>query len=418
MSPNLSRPSTRWKKADTRANLCFFLSPQVEKWVAEECIPADIVYASQLSQQSSRWRGHPSILDKLKTRAKELGIWNMFLPKNHFANEGSPGFTNLEYGLMAEQLGKSRVASEACNCAAPDTGNMEVIARYGNAEQKELWLKPLLAGEIRSGFLMTEPDIASSDGSNIQLRMERQSRGGKEGYLLNGSKWWSSGAGDDRCKIFIVMGKTDPGNKDRYRQQSMMLVPAETKGIEVHRMLSVYGYDDAPHGHGHITFRDVWVPKEAVLVGEGKGNEIMQGRLGPGRIHHAMRSIGAAEVALEWMIHRLNDERKAPFGKPLREHGVLIEWVAKSRMEIDASRMIVLNAAIKIDQKDAKFALREIAEAKILVPQMALTVIDRAVQVHGAMGVCQDTPLASMWAHVSPLPSPPPHPRPLLPTSR
>lgn len=368
----------------------------VERWVAEECIPADAVYSSQLSQQSSRWVGHPSILGDLKKRAKELGIWNMFLPKNHFANEGSPGFTNLEYGLMAEQLGKSRIASEACNCAAPDTGNMEVIARYGNAAQKQKWLKPLLAGEIRSGFLMTEPDVASSDGSNIQLSMERRG----DHYVLNGSKWWSSGAGDDRCKIFIVMGKTDPNHPNKFLQQSMMLVPADTPGLTVHRMLSVYGYDDAPHGHGHITFKDVKVPLDAILVGEGKGNEIMQGRLGPGRIHHAMRSIGAAEVALEWMIHRLNDERKTPFGKPLREHGVLIEWVAKSRMEIDASRMIVLNAAIKIDQRDAKFALKEIAEAKILVPQMALTVIDRAVQVHGAMGVCQDTPLASMWAHI------------------
>jgi acyl-CoA dehydrogenase len=205
---------------------------------------------------------------------------------------------------------------------------------------------------------MTEPDVASSDGSNIQLRIEKKS----DHWLLNGSKWWSSGAGDDRCKIFIVMGKTDPNNSNKFLQQSMLLVPAETRGITVHRMLSVYGYDDAPHGHGHISFKDVKVPLDSILVGEGKGNEIMQGRLGPGRIHHAMRSIGAAEVALEWMIHRLNDERKTPFGKPLREHGVLIEWVAKSRMEIDASRLVVLNAAIKIDQKDAMFALREIAE--------------------------------------------------------
>ena len=204
---------------------------------------------------------------------------------------------------------------------------------------------------------MTEPDIASSDGSNIQLRMERKG----DHYLLNGSKWWSSGAGDDRCKIFIVMGKTDPF-ADKFRQQSMMLVPTDTPGITVHRMLSVYGYDDAPHGHGHITFKDVKVPHEALLLGEGRGNEIMQGRLGPGRIHHCMRAIGAAEVALEWMIHRMHDERKIPFGKPLNEHGVLIEWVAKARMEIDASRLVVLNAAIKIDQKDAKFALKEIAE--------------------------------------------------------
>lgn len=273
---------------------------------------------------------------------------------------------------------------------------MEVIGRYGTAAQKDKWLKPLLAGQIRSGFLMTEPDIASSDGSNIQLRMERQG----DHYVLNGSKWWSSGAGDDRCKIFIVMGKTDPNNPNKYEQQSMLLVPSDTPGIQVHRMLSVYGYDDAPHGHGHVSFTNVKVPLDAIILGEGRGNEIMQGRLGPGRIHHAMRAIGAAERALEWLINRLNDTRKIPFGKPLSEHGVLLEWVAKARIEIDASRLIVLNAAIKIDQKDAKFALKEIAEAKIKVPQVALEVIDRAVQAHGAMGVCQDTPLASMWAHL------------------
>lgn len=273
---------------------------------------------------------------------------------------------------------------------------MEVIARYGSPAQKEKWLKPLLAGEIRSAFLMTEPDIASSDGSNIQLRIERRG----DQYVLNGSKWWSSGAGDDRCKIFIVMGKTDPHHPDKYRQQSMVLVPADAPGLTVHRMLSVFGYDDAPHGHGHITFKDVTVPRDALILGEGRGFEIMQGRLGPGRIHHAMRAIGASERALEWLINRLNDERKIPFGKPLAEHGVLLEWVARARIEIDASRLIVLNAAIKIDQKDAKFALREIAEAKIKVPQVALEVIDRAIQAHGAMGVCQDTPLASMWAHL------------------
>jgi acyl-CoA dehydrogenase len=273
---------------------------------------------------------------------------------------------------------------------------MEVIARYGTPQQKDKWLKPLLAGEIRSGFLMTEPDIASSDGSNIRLRIERKS----DHYLLNGSKWWSSGAGDDRCKIFIVMGQTDPDHADPYKRQSMLLVPAATQGIIVHRMLSVYGYDDAPHGHGHLTFKDVKVPLDSILLGEGRGNEIMQGRLGPGRIHHAMRAIGAAERALEWMLNRLNDERKVPFGKPLYEHGVLLEWVAKARIEIDATRLIVLNAAIKIDQKDAKHALKEIAEAKVKAPQVALEVLDRAIQVHGAMGVCQDTPLASMWAHL------------------
>ncbi|KAK4626867.1 Acyl-CoA dehydrogenase family member 11 [Fulvia fulva] len=375
----------------------------IEKWVDEECIPADAVYAAQLGHGDGRWEGHPSILDDTKQRARELGLWNMFLPKNHYSNlaeydtyGGAGGFTNVEYGLMAELLGRSKLASEACNCAAPDTGNMEVIARYGTAEQKQQWLRPLLAGQIRSGFLMTEPDKASSDGSNISLSIRQE---GNE-LVLNGSKWWSSGAGDDRCKIFIVMGLSDPNSQDRYKRQSMVLVPSDAKGLIVHRMLRVYGYDDAPHGHGHITFDNVRVPLSNLLLGFGRGNEIMQGRLGPGRIHHAMRSIGSAEYALEWMIARLNDERKVPFGKPLREHGVLLEWVAKSRIEIDAARLVVLNAAIKIDNGDAKSALVEIAEAKVLVPQTACTVIDRAVQAHGAMGVCQDTPLASMWAHI------------------
>jgi len=333
-------------------------------------------------------------MDHLKVRAKELGIWNMFLPKNHF-KEGA-GFTNVEYGLMAEQLGKSRTASEACNCAAPDTGNMEVIAKYGTQAQKDKWLVPLLQGKIRSAFLMTEPDIASSDASNIQLTMRRESNE----WVLNGSKWWSSGAGDDRCKVYITMGKSSPGHADKYKQQSVILVPAGTPGITIHRMLSVYGYDDAPHGHGHVTFDNVRVPLDAMVLGEGRGFEIIQGRLGPGRIHHAMRAIGAAERALEWMIARVNDERKMPFGVPLKSHGVILEWIARSRIEIDASRLIVLNAAIKIDSKDAKAALKEIAQAKVLVPNMALTVIDRAVQAHGAMGVCQDTPLANMWAQI------------------
>jgi len=297
---------------------------------------------------------------------------------------------------MAEQLGKSRTASEACNCAAPDTGNMEVIARYGTQAQKDKWLKPLLEGKIRSAFLMTEPDIGSSDAANIELSMKKE---GNE-WVINGQKWWSSGAGDDRCQIYIVMGKSSPQNPDKYKQQSVILVPAGTPGFTIHRMLSVYGYDDAPHGHGHVEFNNVRVPAENMVLGEGCGFEIIQGRLGPGRIHHAMRSIGAAERALEYMIARINDETRKTFGQPLSSHGVLIEWIAKSRLEIDASRLIVLNAAIKIDQKDAKHALKEIAEAKILVPNMALTVIDRAVQAHGAMGVCQDTPLANMWAQI------------------
>lgn len=273
---------------------------------------------------------------------------------------------------------------------------MEVIARYGTAAQKEKWLKPLLDGEIRSAFLMTEPDVASSDALNISLRMERRD----DHYLLNGSKWWSSGAGDDRCKVFITFGKTAPDHPDKYQRQTMMLVAADTPGITIQRMLSVYGFDDAPHGHGHLTFTNVRVPLDAVVLGEGRGNEIMQGRLGPGRIHHAMRAVGASERALELLIHRMNDERKIPFGQPLSEHGVILEWVAKARIEIDATRLIVLNAAIKADQKDTKFALREIAEAKVKAPQVALQVIDRAIQAHGAMGVCQDTPLPRLWAHL------------------
>jgi len=297
---------------------------------------------------------------------------------------------------MAEYLGKSRTASEAVNCAAPDTGNMEVLAKYGNEAQKKQWLQPLLDGHIRSAFLMTEPDVASSDATNIQLSMKKDGND----WVLNGQKWWSSGAGDPRCKIYIVMGKSDPGNKDPYKQQSVILVPANTPGVKIERMLSVYGYDDAPHGHGHISFKNVRVPASNMVLGPGRGFEIIQGRLGPGRIHHAMRTIGAAEKALDWMLMRINDPKKTPFGKQLKEHGVILEWVAKSRIEIDAARLVVLNAAIKIDELGAKGALKEIAEAKVLVPQMALTVIDRAVQSFGGAGVCQDTPLANMWAQI------------------
>jgi len=318
----------------------------------------------------------------------------MFLPKGHYKE--SPGWTNLEYGLMAEWLGKSRTASEAVNCAAPDTGNMEVLAKYGNDAQKAKWLKPLMDGEIRSAFLMTEPQVASSDARNIELKIERDG----DHYVLNGQKWWSSGAGDPRCKVYIVMGKNDADNKDPYRQQSVIIVPAGTEGITIHRMLSVYGYDDAPHGHGHITFKNVRVPAANLVLGEGRGFEIIQGRLGPGRIHHAMRTIGASERALEWMLMRINDPKKTTFGKQLREHGVILEWVAKSRIEIDAARLVVLNAAIKMDDHGPKAALKEIAQAKVLVPQTALTVIDRAVQSFGGAGVSQDTPLASMWAGI------------------
>ncbi|KAJ5752029.1 Acyl-CoA dehydrogenase family member 11 [Penicillium odoratum] len=366
----------------------------VEEFVEKECIPAEGVFSAQLGEGEQRWTTVPPVMEQLKEKAKKLGLWNMFLAKSHF-KQGA-GYSNLEYGLMAELLGKSKIASEATNNAAPDTGNMEVIAKYGNEAQKQQWLAPLLEGKIRSAFLMTEPDVASSDATNIELSIRRE---GNE-YVLNGSKWWSSGAGDPRCKIYLVMGKSDPSNPDTYKQQSVVLVPAGLPGISVNRMLHVYGYDDAPHGHGHITFTNVRVPVSNIVLGEGRGFEIIQGRLGPGRIHHCMRTIGAAEKALEWLIARVNDERKKTFGQALSAHGVILEWIAKSRIEVDAARLVVLNAAIKIDQGDAKAALKEIAEAKVLVPQTALTIIDRAVQAYGAAGVCQDTPLAYLWAGI------------------
>ncbi|KUL84709.1 hypothetical protein ZTR_07628 [Talaromyces verruculosus] len=366
----------------------------VEEFVEKECIPADATYLKQIGEgHAQRWSAHPPIIEELKTKAQKLGLWNMFLPKNHFS-EGA-GYSNLEYGLMAEILGKSRVASEATNNAAPDTGNMEVLAKYGNEAQKKEWLTPLLEGKIRSAFLMTEPNVASSDATNIQLNIRRE---GNE-YVLTGQKWWSSGAGDPRCKLYLVMGKSDPHNPDPYRQQSVIIVPADTPGITIHRMMHVFGYDDAPHGHGHISFKNVRVPVSNLVLGEGRGFEIIQGRLGPGRIHHAMRAIGSAEKALEWMITRINDERKTTFGKQLSSHGVILEWLARSRIEIDAARLLVLNAAIKIDQGDARSALKEIAEAKVFVPAVTLTVIDRAIQAFGAAGISQDTPLAAMWAN-------------------
>jgi len=343
---------------------------------------------------NQRFGVYPPVIDDLKAKAKKLGLWNIFLSKTHYT-EGA-GLTNLEYGLVAMILGKSGLASEAVNCSAPDTGNMEVLAKYGTAEQKKQWLEPLLDGTIRSAFLMTERAVASSDAKNISLKIERDG----DHYILNGSKWWSSGAGDPRCKIYITMGKSDPNNPDPYKQQSVILVPAGTPGVKVERMLTVYGYDDAPHGHAEITFKNVRVPVSNMVLGEGRGFEIIQGRLGPGRIHHAMRTIGAAERALELMIARANDPARKTFGKQLNQHGVVLEWIARSRMEIDAARLVVLNAAIKIDDTDAKGAQREIAIAKVMVPQVALTVIDRAVQLHGAAGVSQDFPLASMWAHL------------------
>ncbi|KAL2827917.1 acyl-CoA dehydrogenase/oxidase [Aspergillus pseudoustus] len=362
----------------------------VEEFVEKECIPAESLFSAELGEGEQRWKTNPAILEQLKTKARKLGLWNLFLPNS---SQGA-GFTNLEYGLMAEYLGKSKIAPEATNSSAPDTGNMEVLAKYGNAQQKAQWLEPLLEGKIRSAFLMTEPAIASSDAMNIQLEIRRE---GNE-YVLNGSKWWSSGAGDPHCELYLVMGKTDARSLDPYKQQSVVLVPASAPGITVHRMLNVYGYDDAPHGHGDITFTNVRVPLSALILGEGRGFEIIQGRLGPGRIHHAMRAIGAAERAMDWLIARVNDERKRAFGQLLSEQGVILEWIARSRIELDSARLVVLNAAHKMDQGDARSALKEIAESKVLVPQVALSVIDRAVQAYGAAGVSQDTPLANLWA--------------------
>ncbi|KAK6597262.1 Acyl-CoA dehydrogenase family member 11-like protein 1 [Botrytis cinerea] len=359
----------------------------VTKFVEEKCIPADPIFHAQLGEGTQRWDAYPSVIEDLKKEAQSLGLWNLFLAKSHY-KEGA-GFSNLEYGLMAEQLGKSHLASEATNCAAPDTGNMEVLAKYGNEEQKRQWLAPLLSGKIRSAFLMTEPDIASSDATNIQMDMRRDG----DDWILNGSKWWSSGAGDPRCKVYIVMAKSDPNNSDQYKQQSVILVPADAPGITINRMLSVYGFDDAPHGHGHLTFKNVRVPARNMVLGPDVDSRSFKVVLVPDVFI-------IAEKALDWMLMRINDPKKTPFKKQLKEHGVILEWVARSRIEIDAARLVVLNAAIKIDEGGAKSALKEIGEAKVLVPTMALTVIDRAVQSFGGAGVCQDTPLASMWANI------------------
>ncbi|BFZ58578.1 hypothetical protein PYCC9005_005642 [Savitreella phatthalungensis] len=362
------------------------------KFVHEECLPAQAVYHAQMGHGDQRWKVIPPVVEELKLRAKKLGLWNLFLHSHY--KEGA-GLTNVEYGLMAEIMGHCHIASEATNCAAPDTGNMEVFAKYGSEEQKKTWLEPLLEGKIRSAFAMTEPGIASSDATNIGLSMKRE---GDE-WVLNGNKWWISGAGDPRCKIYIVMGKTDPQNSNPYRQQSIILVPADTPGVKVIRPLGVFGFDDAPHGHCELEFRNCRVPYKNIVLGEGRGFEIIQGRLGPGRIHHCMRSIGTAERALQLMVKRVVDPAKRQKGKLLMQEGVILARLADARIQIDAARLMVLNAAAQIDVKDAKSALNQIAEAKVMVPSMALQVIDWAMQAYGAEGICQDQELAQMWAH-------------------
>lgn len=330
----------------------------------------------------------------MKSKAKKLGLWNLFLPS--YYPEGA-GLTNLEYGIMAEILGRNgQMASEACNCSAPDTGNMEVFAKYGSPAQKEKWLKPLLEGKIRSAFAMTEKGVASSDATNIQSSIVRE---GNE-WVINGTKWWISGAGDPRCKIILFMGKTDPDNESPYKQQSIVLIPIETPGVTLVRPMKVFGYDDAPEGHWEIKFENVRVPLDSIVLGPGRGFEIIQGRLGPGRIHHCMRAIGIGERAMDLILQRTVDTRKKTFGRVLAQWGQPLFEIAKLRMELDQGRFLVLSAADRIDRVGAKGALKEIAMAKVVVPNVVGRILDRAVQMHGAEGVSQDIFVSRAWAGV------------------
>lgn len=345
--------------------------------------------AAFLAHAASDARWQPlNLMEELKAKARAEGLWNLFLP----ASPHGAGLTNVEYAPLCEIMGRSFIAPEIFNCSAPDTGNMEVLARYGTEDQQREWLEPLLAGRIRSCFAMTEPDVASSDATSIQASIERDG----EAYVLNGRKWWTSGAMDPRCKLMIFMGKTDPAHPDRHRQQSMILVPMDAAGIHIVRPLTVFGYDDAPHGHAEVLFEDVRVPIHNLLLGEGRGFEIAQGRLGPGRIHHCMRLIGLAERALERMCRRVKS--RTAFGKPIAEQTVTLERIAESRILIDQARLLTLNAAWKMDTVGNKAARTEIAMIKIAAPNMACQVLDWAIQAHGAAGVCDDFGLAYAYA--------------------
>ena len=367
------------------------LVEKVKNFIDSEVRPKEHVFHEQINVGKDRWSSYPSVIDELKEKARAKGLWNLFLPESEFG----AGLSNYEYAHLAEEMGKSHIASEAMNCSAPDTGNMEVIARYGNEQHQEEWLKPLLDGEIRSAFSMTEPGTASSDATNMQATAVLD---GDE-YVINGEKWWTSGAGDPRCKILIFMCVTNPDNP-KHQRHSMILVPMETEGVEIIKMMHVFGYDDAPHGHAHMKFTNVRVPKENLLLGEGRGFEIAQGRLGPGRIHHCMRAIGAGEVAIELMCKRGMDPNKVAFGKNLAQLGANFDYIAESRIELNAARFLTLDAAVKMDTVGNKIAASEIAQIKVYAPNVALKIIDRAIQIHGGEGVSQLTPLASMYAHM------------------
>ena len=373
----------------------FEFSPKVQKlreqlltFMDEHIYPNEALFYEQV-EEGDRWEA-PAILESLKEEARRQGLWNLFLPASY--GEFSPGLTTLEYAPLAEIMGRVLWASEVFNCSAPDTGNMEVLAKYGSPAQQETWLAPLLRGEIRSAFCMTEPAVASSDATNIETSIVRDG----EDYVIKGRKWWSSGAAGNACRILIVMGKTDPDGANRYQQQSMILVPVDTDGVEIERTLSVFGYDDAPEGHAEVNFDNMRVPASNLLLGEGRGFEIAQGRLGPGRIHHCMRLIGLAERALEYMCYRA--EERVAFGRPLSKQQSVREDIARSACEIEQARLLTLKAAERMDKGGNKAARDLIAMIKIVAPNMACDVLDRAIQLHGGAGVSQDFFLARAYS--------------------